>query len=286
VGWSKSLYATIAIQQIALQSLACIAIVALIFYIIGMHLSTNPQQPVNVVRIKDIFSSLKTGDIIFTKAKSRFSVLQQYFFGSYINHCAMIYRAADQSLWVWDTGPSVGAYMTPLYEFIRHNWLGRQPPAESPPLGLDISYVNPQKTDRIPEQEQSMLFLRRLQHPLDQLKVTRFLQRNLGKPYSYRFWFTAINCITGLQPPSLDQQNNHGVFCSELMMQTYHAADAVISTCPLSKLPKHFWMNDISWQNNTLLTAERIIGQLPPFIPIPQATTHEQTNLWLSGLVL
>jgi hypothetical protein len=251
-----------------------------------MHLSNNPQQPINVVRIKDIISSLKTGDIIFTKAKSRFSILQQYFFGSYINHCAMIYKAADQSLWVWDTGPSVGAYMTPLYEFIRHNWLGRQPPAESPPLGLDISYVNPQKLDRIPEQERSMLFLRRLQKPLDQRKVTRFLQQNLGKPYSYRFWFAAINCVTGFHPPSLASYNNHGVFCSELMMQTYHAANAInLTSMASSKLPKHFWMNDIQWNDNTLLTAERIIGQLPPYISSPQATSHEQTNVWLSGLL-
>jgi hypothetical protein len=254
-----------------------------LFYIIGMHISNNPQQPLRVVRLGDIVHHLNTGDIIFTKAKSRFSVLQQYFFGSYINHCAMIYKAHDSSLWVWDTGPSVGAYMTPLHEFVRHNWLGRQPPAENPPIGLDISYVNPQKVDRIPEQEQSMLFLRRLEKPLDQAKITRFLQLNIGKPYSYRFWFTAINCVTGLQPPHPSTSNDEGVFCSELLMQTYQAADAVDSVkCPTSSiLPKHLWMNDIPWKNNTLLTAERLIGQLPPSIP---KSTYDQPELWVGAL--
>ncbi len=286
MGWTKSLYATLANEQIAFQTLACIVVVALIFYLVGMHLSNNPQQRVRVVRLKDILDNLKTGDIIFTKAKNNTSLVQQYFFGSYINHCAMIYRAHDNSLWVWDTGPSVGAYMTPLYEFVRHNWLGRQPPAESPPIGLELSYVNPQKLDRIPEQEQSMLFVRRLEKPLDQNKVTRFLQRNLGRPYSYRFWFTAVSCVTGLLPPHSYTNNSLGVFCSELMMETYHSSGAVdlIKSPPSSVMPKHFWMNDISWKNNTLLTAERLIGRLPPFIPNPNFTSHEQTNLWLKGV--
>jgi hypothetical protein len=268
-----------------MKQLVYTLLVMLGYFLLGMHLCNNPRQVVRVVRFQDIYEKLKTGDIIFTKAKNNTSLIQQYFFGSYVNHCAMIFRAHDNSLWVWDTGPSVGAYMTPLYEFVRHNWLGRQPPAETPPLGLGVSYVNPQKQDRIPELQQSMLFLRRLAKPLNQEKVLSFLQANLGRPYSYRFWMSAVNCITGLQPAHTYEHTMPGYFCSELMMLTYHAAGAVdlVKSPAASVMPKQFWMNDVCWaEGQTLLGAERLIGHIPPFIP--KTVTHEQaTQLWLEG---
>lgn len=262
-------------------------LVILIYFLLGMHLCNNPRQVVRVARLQDLHDNLKTGDIIFTKAKNNTSLIQQYFFGSYVNHCAMIFRAHDKSLWVWDTGPSVGAYMTPLYEFVRHNWLGRQPPAETPPLGLGVSYINPQKQDRIPELQQSMLFLRRLRKPLNQDKVLSFLQRNLGRPYSYRFWMSAVNCITGLQPAHNYEHTMPGYFCSELMMLTYHAAGAVdlVQSPAASVMPKQFWMNDISWTDGqTLLGAERLIGHIPPHINANTTTHEEATRLWLEGV--
>ena len=283
LGWKVALYA--AHSSLNKMNVAITLIVLFLYYLVGWQVSNNPQQIIRAVRIHDMLGTLKTGDIIFTKAKNSLSLLQQYFFGSYVNHCSMIFRANDSSLWVWDTGPSVGAYMTPLYEFVRHNWLGREPPAETPPIGIDISYVNPQKQDRIPELQQSMLFVRRLAKPLDEKKILSFLQRNLGRPYSYRFWKSAVNCITGLQPAFTYDQNGEGCFCSELLMLTYNNAGEVDlqKSPPRSIMPKHFWMNEVHWTNGqTLLTAERLIGQLPPAV---QAGTKKGDfiKLWIQG---
>jgi hypothetical protein len=258
--------------------------IIVLYYLVGRQLCNNPRQLIRAVRTEELVSSLKTGDIIFTKAKNTTSLLQQHFFGSYVNHCAMIFRARDDSLWIWDTGPSVGAYMTPFHEFVRHNWLGRQPPAESPPVGIDISYINPQKQERIPEKMQSMLFVRRLAKPLCHEKVLKYIQENLGRPYSYKFWMSAINCVTGFQPAFDYEHSLPGYFCSELMMLTYAAANVVdLKLTPAASImPRQFWMNEIAWkEGQTLLTAERLIGELPK----PSVAFQEKdSDLWLEGL--
>lgn len=263
-----------------------------------MQLSDFPGQAITTVRIEDVLGTLKTGDLIFTKAKNTTSKLQQYFFGSYINHVAMIFKTHDNNFWVWDTGPSVGAYMTPLHEFIRHNWLGRVPPAESPPIGFDVAYINPQKQERIPEVEKSFLFIKRLAKPINEQKVLRFIQQNLGRPYSYRFWMSAANIVSGYQIPfdySLST-DSLGMFCSELLMHTYAAAGEVDEqkSPPPSILPKHFWSNEISWKlvprfnekswtGNSLLGAERIIGRMEHIIFSDQ-NSRTKLKLWLHGI--
>ena len=109
----------------------------------GYVKSHNPGVfPMRLTAVDDLFDTLKTGDIIFTKASNRKSVVQQFMFGSFVNHCAMIVRV-DAALWVWDVNPYVGAYMTPLLDFVHHNWLGRAPPPSDPPIGLRVPYVFP-----------------------------------------------------------------------------------------------------------------------------------------------
>lgn len=257
-------------------------------FLCGMQLSHFPGQEISTVRIEDLLGTLKTGDLIFTKAKNTTSKLQQYFFGSYINHVAMIFKTHDNNFWVWDTGPSVGAYMTPLHEFIRHNWLGRTPPAESPPIGFDVAYVNPQKQDRIPEMEKSFLFIKRLAKPLSHKKVLSFIQQNLGRPYSYRFWMSAANIVSGYQMP-FDwnlSTDSLGMFCSELLMHTFDASeqvDLLISPAP-SIMPKHFWSNELAWKHGqTLLPAERIIGKMEHIIFSDQ-NSRTKLKLWLHGI--
>jgi len=252
-----------------------------------MQLSNFPGQPITTIRIEDVIGTLKTGDLIFTKAKNTTSKLQQYFFGSYINHVAMIFKTHDNNFWVWDTGPSVGAYMTPLHEFIRYNWLGRTPPAESPPVGFDVAYINPQKQERIPEIEKSFLFIKRLARPLNEQKVLRFIQENIGRPYSYRFWMSAANIVSGYQIPfdySLST-DTLGMFCSELLMHTFEAAGEVdvLRSHPSSILPKHFWSNEIHWVQNTLGSAERIIGKMEHIIFSDQSS-RTKLKLWLHGI--
>jgi hypothetical protein len=253
-----------------------------------MQLSHFPGQPISTIRIEDLLGTLKTGDLIFTKAKNTTSKLQQYFFGSYINHVAMIFKTHDGNFWVWDTGPSVGAYMTPLHEFIRHNWLGRTPPAESPPIGFDVAYINPQKQDRIPEQEKSFLFVRRLLKPVNEQKILAFIQQNLGRPYSYRFWMSAANIVTGYQMP-FDwtlSTDSLGMFCSELLVHTLASAGEInASKTPApSMLPKHFWMNEVGWEKHqTLLGAERLIGKMEHIIFSDQSS-RTKLKLWLHGV--
>ena len=222
------------------------------------------------LRVHTAFSTLKTGDMIFTKSKNWTSRVQQYFFGSFINHCAMIYKASDGGLWIWDLAPQVGAYMTPLDEFIRNNWAGRPPNPQNGSLGLPVSYVVPRITDRFADsvQQRSALFVRRLHKPLDQTKTLEFIQRNLGRPYSWRFWLGAYTRVTGLEFPlgwslATDPQ---GMFCSELVAHTFVHAGALhpVLCSPSSILPAHFWENDLTWiAGYGMHGPEQLIGTMP-----------------------
>jgi hypothetical protein len=211
---------------------ACFVLLAvlLVWGYIQSH-RTNAGR-LSYLRVQTAFSNLQTGDMIFTKSKNWTSRVQQYFFGSFINHCAMIYKASDGGLWIWDLAPQVGAYMTPLDEFLRNNWAGRPPNPQSSALGLPVSYVVPRITDRFADsvQQKSALFVRRLYKPLDQAKTLEFIQRNLGRPYSWRFWLGAYTRVTGLEFPlgwSLGT-DPLGMFCSELVAHTFvHAAASV-----------------------------------------------------------
>lgn len=237
------------------------------------------------LRVQDAFSQLQTGDMIFTKSQNITSRVQQYFFGSYINHCAMVFKASDGSLWIWDLAPQVGAYMTPLHEFVRNNWVGRPPNPKTPPLGLPVSYVVPRVTERFANsvQQKSALFVRRLYKPLDQAKVLEFIQKNLGRPYSWRFWLSAFTRVSGLEFPlgwSLGT-DPMGMFCSELVAHTFAHAGALhaVFSSPPSILPVHFWENDLQWIGGYgMHPPEQIIGT------IPRVDVSEHVEPWESGI--
>lgn len=264
---------------------ACIVLllVVLVWGYIQSH-KTNAGR-LSFLRVQTAFSTLKTGDMIFTKSKNWTSRVQQYFFGSFINHCAMIYKASDGGLWIWDLAPQVGAYMTPLDEFIRNNWAGRPPNPQNSPLGVPVSYVVPRITDRFEDsvQQKSSLFVRRLHKPLDQTKTLEFIQRNLGRPYSWRFWLGAYTRVTGLEFPlgwslATDPQ---GMFCSELVAHTYAHAGALhpLLSAPSSILPAHFWENDLQWIGGYGMHApEQLIGT------IPEIQQSEHVEPWEKGV--
>jgi hypothetical protein len=68
------------------------------------------------------------------------------------------------------------------------------------------------------------------------------------------------------------------------MMLTYAAAEEVDlrKTPAASIMPRQFWMNEIAWRpGQTLLTVERLIGELPkPSVPFDEA----DSAVWLQGL--
>lgn len=251
----------------------------------GFVLSHKPNVGrIALVRVEDAFSTLKTGDMIFTKSKNWTSKVQTFFFGSYVNHCAMVFKASDNSLWIWDLAPQVGAYMTPLREFVRNNWAGRPPNPQSPPIDLQVPYVVP-RSGRVGNAlaQRSALFIRRSHFALDQQKVLEFIQKNLGRPYSWRFWLSAYVRVTGLEFPlgwSL-ATDPLGMFCSELIAHTFIHAGALhpVLNPPPSILPVHFWENNLQWMHgHGLLPPEQLIGSVPPL------DTHADITRWEDGI--
>lgn len=265
------------------------ALMLLIFVLIyGYIESHNPKVGrLHLIRYEDALSTLKTGDMIFTKSKNWTSKVQQYFFGSFINHCAMVFRADDDSLWIWDLAPQVGAYMTPLKEFIKNNWYGKPPNPYSPPIGINIPYVVPRSSSaRFTTETRSSLYIRRLHYPLNQQKVLEFIQKNIGRPYSWRFWLSAYVHVSGLEFPlgwSI-AKDTLGMFCSELIAHTYIHAGALhpLLSAPPSLLPVHFWENNLHWiHGQGLLPPEQIVGNVND-----QETHAGSTIAWEKGISL
>lgn len=263
------------------------ALVFLLVVVVWGYIEAHQSRgfPVTFLRLKDAFATLKTGDLLFTKSGNWTSRVQQYFFGSFINHVAMIFKASDGLLWIWDLAPQVGAYMTPLQEFIRSNWAGRPPTLGRNPVDLPVSYVVPRVTERFSDivDQKSALFVRRLHKPLDQTLALQFIQRNLGRPYSWRFWLSAFTRVTGLDIPlgwkfSTDPL---GMFCSELLGHTFvhaHALDGRKSP-PSMLLPNHFWENELHWTEGQGLHApEQLIGTIPDIVQ------SEHVEAWEAGV--
>jgi hypothetical protein len=260
---------------------------ALVAYFLGFLKAQNPgYHPLKLTNISDL-QKLKTGDLIFTRALKFVSKLQQYFLGSYVNHVAMIYKTPEGELWVWDTNPSVGAYMTRLESFIYDNFHGRAVRPSNPPIGLPVPYITPRTS-----KSKSNLYIRRLNTPIDNKKILQFLQQNLGRPYSYRFWKSAIEKGFGnivLFPISWDTNtDSEGMFCTELLAHTLAAGGAIDLSrqCAQSFLPHDFWINSIPWvQNQTLLEPERIFGDVTDIqINYKEYLLDNKYTMWLNGI--
>jgi len=254
--------------------------------------------PLKLTPINSLNSKLKTGDLIFTRAQRIVPRLQQYFLGSHINHVAMIYRAPDNELWVWDTAPSVGAYMCKLGSFIHDNFHGRAARPSDPPIGLRVPYIVPRSgsSPSPSPSPKSNLYIRRLVKPIDEKAVLHFLQKNLGRPYSYRFWRSAVEKGLGnvLRFP-IDWSLNtdrEGMFCSELLGHTLAAGGALNlgKECAQSLLPHDFWINAVPWtQDQTLTEPERLYGDpdMTALTPEPEYVSmlfENKYRLWLEGI--
>jgi hypothetical protein len=205
-------------------------------------------------------ANLKTGDILFTRGKTFRSKLQQYLFGSFINHCAMVFIDDDGVPWVWDTSLSCGAYMTRLSSWLASNWNGRNALPQSPPIGLRVPYISPQFESFY--ESKSQLFLKRLSKPLDTRNVLRFLQANIGRPYSLRLWKRAWERAGGdlflLPIPNfLVNIPTNGLYCSELVIKTLEAGGAL--TFEGQPLPDDLWQNKLQWKSGySLSETERL----------------------------
>lgn len=267
----------------------CVLLLLVASVAYGYVQSFKLQVPrLNMTRLEDALASLKTGDLIFTRSQNWSSKLQMYFCQTYINHCCMVYKAHDGNLWVFDVSPREGAYMSPLVDFIRYNWKGLPPrPSEAPPIGLNIPYMTPRQTELL--MSKSAVYIRRLQKPLDERLALRFLQENIGRPYSYRWWLSAFfesPFAIHLPIPWSFAQDNPGMFCSEIIAHLF-AQQGYIDTrksAPESILPSTFWTSSVAWiKGQALQDAEQIIGN-EAFIPIFKQDDRISKNLeWLEG---
>ncbi len=241
-----------------------------------------------LVPVLDALSSLKTGDLLFTRSQNWSSKLQMWFCQTYINHVAMAYRAHTGDLWIFDVSPQ-GAYMAPLMDFVRYNWKGLPPrPSEMPPIGLQIPYVTPRKTEFL--LNKSAVYVRRLAKPLDDRACLRFLQRNIGRPYSYRWWMSAFfaSPFALHLPISWHMaKDNPGMFCTELLAHLF-AEQGFLNTQgtpPSSIMPSAFWENTIQWTNGQgLQDAEQLIGDESMLQKVDSIQLQEQDRrVWLEG---
>ena len=238
---------------------------AFLLYLICILVAGAVQSSVMIsstlTLLQDAEATLKTGDLIFTKSENLFSHVQQYFFGSAINHCCMIVKF-NGTLWVWDCNPKIGAYITTLSDFIATNWEGKPPnPSMHKDVGVDVSYNVPKSESKF----RYSLYIRRFHGHLDQDKVISFIRANVGRPYSYRFWVAAycrtVGVLADIPLPWHYLKNTDGsVFCSELLALTYQTC-GVLKTPAVSVLPVHFWENSVTWNNAGLMRPERLFGE-------------------------
>jgi hypothetical protein len=263
-------------------------------YFIGYLKAQSPgYHPLQLTNISSLQNKLKTGDLIFTKALRFIPRLQQYFLGSYVNHVAMIYKTPDDELWVWDTNPSVGAYMTRLETFLSDNFHGRAARPLDPPLGLHVPYINPKLPTNTQDQK-SNIFIRRLYNKINEKKILQFLQQNLGRPYSYKFWKSAIekgfgNFISFPISWDTNKDADGGMFCTELLAHTLAAGEALdlSQRCAQSLLPHDFWINSVPWAHNqTLLEPERLFGNVADIHHIDYMSLlyENKYRMWLNGI--
>lgn len=255
-------------KRVVYTFISLVLLIALNFAV-GYFKSLRMRIPiVGTTKLEDALDTLKTGDLLFMRAPSRTSLMQMRFCGAPVNHCAMFYRAHDRNLWLLDIDPRVGAVMIPLRQFLHNNWteLGLQ----SSPLGVHIPYMIPHTTS---EADASLyirtpLYVRRLVKPLDERRVLRFLQDNIGRPYSYRWWPAALFSFAfAIHFPFADwfSHDDPGMFCSELLVHLYDYVGVLQhkkrGLKPSMTLPYHFWLNELPWKDGQgLMDAEQLIG--------------------------
>jgi hypothetical protein len=244
----------------------CVGVTMLVGYF--RSFDQNVNGTLHMTKLDDALLSLKTGDLLFTRSENWTSKLQMYFCQTYVNHCCMVYKVPETGeLWVWDVSPREGAYMLPLVDFVRYNWKGHPPrPSEMPPIGIQIPYANAAKRDTL--MYKSAIYIRRLHKPLDDRLVLKYLQDNIGRPYSYRWWWSAVLSSAFVLPvlpiPWSFAQDKDGMFCSEIIGKLYSDCGFLETKySPVSSImPSHLWTNDIHWKNGQgLQDAEQLIGK-------------------------
>ncbi len=184
------------------------------------------------------FLNVKSGDMVFCLSNNFTSKIQKILFGTPINHCCMILKL-DNEIYVWDCSPRIGAFLSTLDNFLLNKMDGESEIPESPP-NLDIPYTRPQRKSMY----RYSVYIRRLNGTMNESKIHDFVQENIGRPYSYRFWPPAFAKIIGIQLP-LTLTDTDSVFCSELIALTYKHNGFQVQT-PEAILPVHFWENTVN----------------------------------------
>lgn len=188
-------------------------------------------------------ASLKTGDLIFTRHKNFASRMQQWALGSPINHVAMIVRI-EKELWVFDVDPPIGAYLTTFADFVKSNFDGthKKPKVPKSFYGLDIPYIVPRVS-----YAKSALYVKQMNGKVDDVHVLDFVQKNIGRPFSFRFWCAASSLALSFDLPCHFMQEGDGMFCSEILYTLFLELGIVPARNPRTVLPLHFWENGVKW---------------------------------------
>jgi len=220
--------------------------------------SLNSQIKCNDFLRMENIDQLKTGDLIFGRHRNFASRLQQWALASPVNHIAMIVKI-EEELWVWDVDPKIGAYLTTFKDYVQSNFDGthKKPAIPASFYGLDVPYVVPRGV-----YSKTALYIKRLQKPIDQMKTLDFIEKNLGRPFSFRFWCAAVSQTILFDLPCGIIKESEGVFCSELLFSLFLELGAVSPRSPRTVLPVHFWEDSVHWQNNYALKPQQLIGSI------------------------
>ena len=229
-----------------------------VFVLLGYIQSfSTAVGPIQLARLSDLKPLLDTGDLLFTRGKSPSAKIQQFFFGAYVNHCAMVYKDESSQLWVWSLTQPLGAHLCKLDTWLKKNWSGYKYSPDTPDsFPFRPPYVVPQKNMKL--FSRSSVYVRRLSKPLSSPVVKEHIYRNLGRPYSWRFWLSAYVRFTGLEIPLSwgVPKDNLGMFCSEMLAHTFQEAGVLSLTLdPTTVLPVDFWENKLTFQNGYSLGA-------------------------------
>jgi len=210
------------------------ALLFLILILISGSLSSRIQCD-DFLRMENI-KDLKTGDLIFGRHRNLASKLQQWAFGSPINHVAMIVRI-EEDLWVWEVDPKTGSCLISFKDYIQSNFDGthKKPAIPAVFYGLDVPYVVPRGT-----YTKTALYIKRLPESIDQEKTLAFIEKNLGRPFSFRFWCAAASQTLSFEMPCEFIPEGQGAFCSELIATLYNEL-GIIRRSPRTVLPLHLW---------------------------------------------
>lgn len=163
------------------------------------------------VYLEDLLPTMQSGDVVLLAGVGTFGRVQRFVLNTPISHAGVIVMEHEgtprAAAWVLEASRKRGVTRTPLWQ-----WLA----------------------DR-----DNRIFYRRLRAPpkvlppARRVAVEEFVSRQLGRPYSYRFWMEATRVLPLVLPMPFDEGGkDEARFCSELVAEALVSVGALDAATP------------------------------------------------------